>query len=310
MTSERIEPGRPGNEPKLRALAAAAVLAVPLWISAAPAAAQNPEIQNLLNRVDRLQRELTTLQRQFHRNGVKPLPSAPAETGKAAARGTVRLSLIENELRRLTGSMEELGHELRQLRTGRMEELGQELRQLRARLDRIEADRQPATESRAAAAPGAAAPRPPGVPRPAPPGRKGKASTAHVPPTPKEQYDTAVSLMLQKQDFAGAEKILRAFLKRNPKHSLASNAHYYLGETHFVRKNYRDAARAYGKGFEQFPKGAKAAESLLKLGVSLARLDKRPEACTAYSALLTTFPKASKRLKAQVKQEQGRAECQ
>lgn len=306
MTSERIEPGRPGNEPKLRALAVAAVLVVPLWAS--PAAAQNPEIQNLLNRVDRLQRELTTLQRQFHRGGVKPLPSAPAETGKAVARGTVRLGLIENELRRLTGRLEELDHGLRQLRTGRMEELDQELRQLRGRLDRLESEPQPAAESRTA--PGAAAPRPPGVPRPAPPDRKDETSTARVPPTPKEQYDTAVNLMLQKQDYAGAEKILRAFLERNPKHRLASRAHYYLGETHFVRKNYRDAARAYGKGFEQFPKGAKAAESLLKLGVSLARLDKRPEACTAYSALLTTFPKASKRLKAQVKQEQGRAECQ
>lgn len=305
MTSRRSR--LPGSGRKLLALSV--VAAATAW--AGSGAAQNPDIQNLLNRVDRLQRELTTLQRQFHRGGVVPVPSAPAETGKAAARGTVQLSLIENELRRLTGRLEELDHELRQLRTGRMVELGQELRQLRDRLDRIEAappetGPQPAAESGAAAA----APRPPGVPRPAPPGRKDGASTERASQTPKEQYDTAINLMLQKQDYAGAEDILRAFLKRNPKHELASRAHYYLGETHFVRKNYRDAARAYGKGFEQFPKGAKAAESVLKLGVSLAKLDKRAEACTAYSALLTSFPEASKRLKAQVKQEQGRAKCQ
>ena len=302
MTSERSEPGLPGNGSKLLALAAVTVVAAMAW--AGPSAAQNPDIQNLLNRVDRLQRELTTLQRQFHQSGARPIPPAPAETGKAVARGAVQLSLIENELRRLTGRLEELDHELRQLRTGRMAELGQELRQVRDRLDRIEA-RPPETAPQS----GAAAPRPPGVPRPAPPGRKDGASTAQVPQTPKEQYGAAINLILQKEDYAGAEKILRAFLKRNPKHELASRAHYYLGETHFVRKNYRDAARAYGKGFERFPEGAKAAESLLKLGVSLAKLDKRAEACTAYSALLTSFPKASKRLKAQVKQEQGRAKC-
>lgn len=309
MTPGRIESGRPGSGSKLLALAFVAVVAATAW--ARPAAAQNPDIQNLLNRVDRLQRELTTLQRQFHRSGVRPVPSAPPETGKAVARGTVQLNLIENELRRLTGRLEELGHELRQLRTGRMEELGQELRQLRHRLDRLEAGppgigRQPAAD----AAPGAAAPRPPGVPRPAPPGRKDGVSTAQAPQTPEEQYDAAINLMLQKQDYAGAEKILRAFLKRNPKHELASKAHYYLGQAYFVRKQFRDAARAYGKGFEQFPKGEKAAESLLKLGVSLTKLDKRAEACTAYSALLASFPKAGKQLKAQVKQEQGRAKCQ
>ena len=304
MTPGRIAPDLSGNGSKLLALAAVAVVAATAW--AGPAAAQNPDIQNLLNRVDRLQRELTTLQRQFHQSGARPVPSAPAETGKAAARGAVRLSLIENELRRLTGRLEELDHELRQLRTGRMAELGQELRQLRDRLDRIEA-RPPESGPQPAAN---AAPRPPGVPRPAPPGRKDGASTAQVPQTPKEQYYAAINLMLQKGDYAGAEKILRAFLKGHPKHELASRAHYYLGQTHFVRKNYRDAARAYGRGFEQFPEGAKAAESLLKLGVSLAKLDKRTEACTAYSALLASFPKASKRLKAQVKQEQGRAKCQ
>lgn len=304
MTPGRIAPYLSGNGSKLLALAAVAVVAATAW--AGPAAAQNPDIQNLLNRVDRLQRELTTLQRQFHQSGARPVPSAPMETGKAAARGAVRLSLIENELRRLTGRVEELDHELRQLRTGRMAEFGQELRQLRDRLDRIEA-RPPESGPQPAAN---AAPRPPGVPRPAPPGRKDGASTVQVPQTPKEQYDAAINLMLQKGDYAGAEKILRTFLKRHPKHELASRAHYYLGQTHFVRKNYRDAARAYGKGFEQFPEGAKAAESLLKLGVSLAKLDKRAEACTAYSALLASFPKASKRLKAQVKQEQGRAKCQ
>jgi tol-pal system protein YbgF len=126
---------------------------------------------------------------------------------------------------------------------------------------------------------------------------------------PKAQYDYALSLMLKQQDFAKAETALKSFIETNPNDRLTGNAHYWLGETFYVRKSYQDAAFAFAEGFQKYPTGNKAPDSLLKLGMSLDRLEKRREACTAYSRLLSTFPKAGARLKARVQREQSRAKC-
>ena len=87
------------------------------------AAAQNPAMQELLNRVDRLQRELSTLQRQVYRGETPPsaaapdsgAPPAPASAGvpsdvRTAARNSIRITQLENELRALTGRLEEVDY--------------------------------------------------------------------------------------------------------------------------------------------------------------------------------------------------------
>ncbi|MBT5647149.1 MAG: tol-pal system protein YbgF, partial [Rhodospirillaceae bacterium] len=163
-------------------------------------------------------------------------------------------------------------------------------------------------------------PQPPLRALPAPPAAPASQSAAVAPAAanpasilpagpPKAQYDYALSLMLQKQDFAKAETALAAFIEQNPKDGLAGNAHYWLGETYYVRKSYQEAAFAFAESFQKFPKGNKAPDSLLKLGMSLDRLEKRREACTAYSRLLSSYPNAGARLKARVKREQSRAKC-
>ena len=166
-------------------------------------------------------------------------------------------------------------------------------------------------------APGAP-PRPPGTipkdlavdaPRGPDPAAKPAAEPALPAGTPQQQYDYALSLMLQKQDFARAETSLRAFVEAHPKDPLAGNAQYWLGETHFVRKNYQDAAFAFADAFQKYPKGNKAPDSLLKLGMSLGELDKRKEACTAYARLLETYPKVGPQLRGRVEREQRRSKC-
>lgn len=87
--------------------------------SVAPSAhAQNANDQSLLEQVNRLQRELNTLQLYVYR-GEKPPESAIAEvygSGGAnqtqAARLDLRLSQLESELRGLTGQIEEQSHRL------------------------------------------------------------------------------------------------------------------------------------------------------------------------------------------------------
>lgn len=375
---QRHEPVKARSKPIFRSnlilrLQAAGLVAI---LSGLPVGghAQNTGMQELLNRVERLQREITTLQRQVYKgeapppSAASPVPPAGQSAGdpRGAGRNTIRINQLENELRRLTGRIEQIDFRTRQIQS-RLEKLVSDMDQ---RLTALEggtvvsppgatvgqlpagpgsnvgiALRPPPPPPGAASAPVLRSPPPadvrqgsqPGVlgtipknlavskpqgpatvaPPPgstAAPASAAPAVTASAPPvlpagTPKAQYDYALSLMLKQQDFAKAETALKAFIGQHPQDKLTGNAHYWLGETYYVRKSYQDAAFAFAEGFQKFPKNNKAPDSLLKLGMSLERLKKRKEACTAYSRLLGTFPKVAPRMKARVQREQRRAKC-
>jgi len=307
----------------LRISAAAAVLA---W-SVGGAWAQNSDVRELVNRIERVQRELTTLQQQVYR-GNPPPASLAAETASAentaTAQLSVRLSQLESELRSVTGKTEELEHGIRQLN---------------AKVDQLVADmeaRQKPDGAQAAPAPGAGGLplAPPQVassaPPPAMPGTLGvlpksqtpaqaSGQTAAASPGPKsslpqgttrERYDYATSLILQQQNFGEAEKALREFVTVHPSDPLAGDAHYWLGETYFVRKDYQQAAFVFADAFQKYPDGKKAPDSLFKLGLSLAELGKTKEACTAFDRLVRNFPKAPAHLKSRIEVQQRKLKCQ
>ena len=125
-------------------------------VAVAPvASAQDVKLLSLIDRVERLQRDLTDLQRQVYRGelpkapapGVGPSTDRRAMSNTAAARIERRLSQFESELRGLTGQVEEAVFLHNQLRL--------RLDKLAARLDRQFAQVAPAT-----AAPGIAPPDP------------------------------------------------------------------------------------------------------------------------------------------------------
>ena len=121
-------------------------------------------------------------------------------------------------------------------------------------------------------------------------------------------YDAAFAL-LQRADYGGAEQALTSFLADYPQHPLASNAHYWLGETFYVRGRFQEAAGAFARGYQAFPQGAKAVDSLLKLGMSLAQLGQRNEACLTFEQLAREFPNAALAIQRRAEQEQQRLAC-
>jgi TolA-binding protein len=56
-----------------------------------------------------------------------------------------------------------------------------------------------------------------------------------------------------------------------------------------VRGNYQDAARSFAQGYQTYPKSQKAADSLLKLGLSLAKMNKKDDACLSFKQLEKEF---------------------
>jgi tol-pal system protein YbgF len=139
-------------------------------------------------------------------------------------------------------------------------------------------------------------------------------STAALPPAvegptdPKQLYETAYGYLLQR-DYGAAEAAFDDFLKRFPNDSLSGNAQYWLGETHFVRGQYKAAAGAFLKGYQTYAQSAKAPDSLLKLAMSLDRLGQKDAACSSYAEFSTKFPNAPQSIKSRAQTERQRVGC-
>lgn len=155
------------------------------------------------------------------------------------------------------------------------------------------------------------------VPPTGPPGAPGR-PVAAMPPVPnpaesddgssKELYETAYGYLLQR-DYGAAESAFEDFLRRHPNDPLAGNAQYWLGESFFVRGQYRSAAGAFLKGYQTYGKSQKAPESLWKLAMSLQRLGQKDAACSSYNELVTKFPSAPSHVKTSAQTERQRLGC-
>ena len=124
---------------------------------------------------------------------------------------------------------------------------------------------------------------------------------------PEAVYERSYESLLRRQ-FNDAEVGFRSFLEQHRDHSLAGNAQYWLGETYYVQGDYKQSAQAFLSGYRDFPKSRKAADSLLKLGLSLNRLGQKEQACAAYMQVGSQFPKAAEARK-RAQSEIKRAGC-
>ncbi len=125
--------------------------------------------------------------------------------------------------------------------------------------------------------------------------------------TPDDLFLRSEKALLQLQ-YTDAESGFREFVAKYPEHNLAGSAEFKLGETFWAQQNYGDAAQAYMSSYKQYPKGRRAPDSLLKLGLSLARLGQKDQACTTMGSVDAEFPSAVE-VKKRAQAEFKRAGC-
>ena len=243
-----------------------------------------------------------------------PMTALPAADASRAALD-VRTSQLETELRTMTGKIEILQHQLQVLQDQKSD--------VSAKEDVIKLDaRVTALEQKQSADPAATAPDTSdtsGAP-PQPDAATGSltqpdkaafsssgvnySSGAHTlgtlsqtndgatKPTansPDEAYEQAYGQYKAAQ-YAAAVKSFQAFLVKYPKHPLAGNAQYWLGESYFSQSQFDKSAKAFALDYQSYPHSPKAPEALLKLGMSLNSLGKATEACLTYAQLKKQFP--------------------
>ncbi|MDX2205805.1 MAG: tol-pal system protein YbgF [Hyphomicrobiaceae bacterium] len=293
---------------------------------AAPKAAPAPSADSgLSRRVEQLEEQLVDMQvvvgtlESLAKGTTAPAAGRGSNVGAALSGSDAgRLDSLETQIRALSAQIEQMQDQLRAL-SGRRGSLSQ-------------------PESLAAADPGAATAPRPGRPSAAPPPertgfgatvvtdekedeinklltepaqeRPQRVAAAPVADdvSPKQLYEQAYGYLLQR-DYGAAEQAFEDFLKRFPGDPLGANAQYWLGESLFVRGQYRAAAAAFLKGYQSWGKSPKAPESLLKLAISLQRLGQKEAACTSFSELTAKFPSAPPHVKSTANAERQRAGC-
>jgi tol-pal system protein YbgF len=305
----------------------AALGALCLLTAAGPSAfAQNStDLRPLYDRIERLQRDVDGLQRQLAR-GSAPATGSGASAAAAGSgvstdymgRTEDRFAGIDDQVRDLTGKIEQLSHQISEA-TSRLDKL---VSDVDFRLSALEKGAAPAQSGDAA--PGAQGAAQAGqnagaqqrlvlVPG-SPAGQAAAAPAVQLPQgSPEAQYEFAYGLLLQAQreqsDFTRPEQALRAFIAANPNHKLAGNAQYWLGETYYVRRDYQSAAATFAEGLQKYPKSDKAPDNLVKLGMTLGQLNRKPEACGTLAEVDKRYPSAPAQIKQTAQRERVRFGC-
>jgi len=287
--------------------------------------AQSNETEQLMGRIHQLENQVQTLSRSVYRGDATAVGSVPVQATNSnpnlMASFEVRLSQMEGQMQRFTGIIEQQRHDIRILR----DQLSRAMSDYEQRFSALESGRVQYPVSSGVTYGQVEMTRPSVSAKEYNP----TSQNASVKPVFKEDLGTVKSLGtltqpsqtmqfdLKKRDavhqgspskitipealyekgftlvreakHVEAGKAFREFLSKYPKHVLASNAQYWLAETYYARGEYTESAKLFAKGYQDFPKSPKSPDNLLKLSLSLEKLDQKEDACLSLMQLEQEF---------------------
>tara|TARA_R110002072_G_scaffold71403_5_gene171288 strand:+ start:1782 stop:2666 length:885 start_codon:yes stop_codon:yes gene_type:complete len=235
-----------------------------------------------------------------------------------------RLDALDYQVREMTGEIERLSFENRQLRQ-QVEEAQRQQRAAQAQAsapstalpidDEAAAFMQDGLDERgnadASANPAVTNPDDPFArERAAATGVLGGAPGASLQPAsdPATLYDDARGRLLD-GDFDGAQAGFETFVAEHGADPRAGEAWYWLGETFFVRGNHAESADAYIASLRAQPSGERSPDALVRLAASLHGLGRTSEACDTLARFGRQFPNASAASRDRAARESVRAGC-
>ena len=123
----------------------------------------------------------------------------------------------------------------------------------------------------------------------------------------KKKYENSIKLLWASK-YEDAKKELLELKKSNPK-DLMPNIQYWLGEVFYAQKDFGQAVIEFGEGLKKYPDSIKGPDNMLKLGLSFSNLQKVDEACNVLSALENKYEEAPKNVLEIAKTEKDKLKC-
>jgi tol-pal system protein YbgF len=283
-----------------------------LWGVTGPAgAAQTVTIdaRDLLIRLQRMERDIRDLQAETFRRGPGDAPQAAAPQAPPSSAPDLgpimrRMDEVGDSISKLTGQMEELGHQV-DLLAQKTDRLQKEMDFQNRQASQVPGDTLGPRDRRigndvASIAPDQAPP-PSGIlgqiPADAPLPAPGETRASPPPPPavtgPRAEFDAAMNLLSRAQ-YDPASRAFREFADTHPDDERASAALYWAGDIAYsAKKDYEEAARNFAELLKKYPMAPRAPEGMLKLALALLELDQMKEGCAALAALPAKYPNAS-----------------
>ncbi|RII28514.1 MAG: tol-pal system protein YbgF [Geobacter sp.] len=109
--------------------------------------------------------------------------------------------------------------------------------------------------------------------------------------TPDALYQKGLSIY-KGGDPQKARELFNQFLQKFPKHDLAANVHYWLGETYYSEKNYDQAILEFQEVIKNFPGKDKVPAAMLKQAMAFKELGDVKSARYVYKKIIDDFPLA------------------
>jgi len=110
-------------------------------------------------------------------------------------------------------------------------------------------------------------------------------------------------------DYRAAESVFRAFQERYATDPLIGDASFWLGEALYGQGRYREAAQVYIDVQRKYNGSERGPENLLKLGMSMALLDEKDVACATLAEVPKRYKKAEPAVLKRASDERSRIKC-
>lgn len=112
-------------------------------------------------------------------------------------------------------------------------------------------------------------------------------------PAAKDDFYKAAKEKLDNGDTAGARQMFLEFIGKWKDDNLAGNAQYWIGETFYAEKRWREAVFEFRKVPDVYPKSEKAPDALLKIAFGFVELGLADDAKLFLEEVQHNYPKSN-----------------
>ena len=234
--------------------------------------------------VEKLQSQISDLQEQVAQ--LKRTASSKEEVQNVNARIAEQTQTLLKSNAALVAKVDQIDEKMNSTQGGieqtnyRVDKLAQQVTQIQHDVDELKA-----AAARAAAQPAMTEVTVPGAANPAP-------NPAPVPgEDPVQMYQSAYR-DYQRGNFDLAIAGFREFAAKNPNSDLADNAAYWIGESLYSQKKYREAIAQFDSVVTKYPKSDKVAGALLKKGYAYIALGEKSQGIVQLQYVVHEHPKS------------------